>query len=484
MAVSYDEAQFNDTNQLTFMSSMAPAVWYLLVSARSLRANRFEILAVVAIPTSPSPLLPHPAESFRHPSLSQHSLLPRSGLLCTIWTSSSLSNGYNIPALEGRGPPRLPTSLDLESSGEVLHGGLSKEVTGRGATGETSLLGGVTPRISGTCTSKLEHFWIGFSGLTIFLAFCNGGFRDCKTACDRRRLRGEGGGYETPRWLGLSKDFGTVNEWWWWWMEYDGGEESEAAVKFGNDWPDKFGTGICTVSVFGVGDFDKKSRLQSYQEIQIIRLMWSMREWNLLETEPLPLQPWWIRSQGSGIGLCTVAAWFGRYTQGIIRITIIRAQTWASEFLFKTHSTTRYVWSFVHFDWTARRKKSNAITNTKVLHNTIKSANLICIVAIGYSRNTLFLPVWMYEARQLTGTAGATARTSGTQVHHTSALFFLAFATEFRRFLHISHHESISLQAKVTSKIFTSFSKTYLRLNFRFCVKLLSLSDMFKPMTH
>ena len=42
-----------------------------------------------------------------------------------------------------------------------------------------------------------------------------------------------------------------------------GGDVSEAVVRFGNDCPDKFGIGICTVSVLGLGlgDFDKKRRL-------------------------------------------------------------------------------------------------------------------------------------------------------------------------------------------------------------------------------
>jgi hypothetical protein len=58
---------------------------------------------------------------------------------------------------------------------------------------------------------------------------------------------------------------GTTREW----REYVGGEESEAEVRFGRDCPDKFGTGICTESVFGVGDLDMKTRLLCGRSIHI-----------------------------------------------------------------------------------------------------------------------------------------------------------------------------------------------------------------------
>lgn len=56
--------------------------------------------------------------------------------------------------------------------------------------------------------------------------------------------------------MGLKSDLGTVREC----KEYVGGDDSEAVVKLGKDCPDKLGTGICTVRVFGVGDLDLQNR--------------------------------------------------------------------------------------------------------------------------------------------------------------------------------------------------------------------------------
>lgn len=89
--------------------------------------------------------------------------------------------------------------------------------------------------------------------------FCSGGFLDWNNACDLLKLRGEGGGYEIPRCVGLNKDFGTVREWCW---ECGAGDESEAEGRLGKDWPDTLEFGICTDKVFGLGEGDLKERLR------------------------------------------------------------------------------------------------------------------------------------------------------------------------------------------------------------------------------
>jgi len=89
-----------------------------------------------------------------------------------------------------------------------------------GVIGDTSLLGGMGSEIQGVKSNELffmmitlhdrkslpliSTIWVlgiptrgGFSGLPMFLDFCNGGFVDCK-ACERLRLLGDGGGYEIP----------------------------------------------------------------------------------------------------------------------------------------------------------------------------------------------------------------------------------------------------------------------------------------------
>lgn len=98
-----------------------------------------------------------------------------------------------------------------------------------------------------------------FSGLIhpTCLTFVKGGFRDDRSACERRSPRGEGGGYEIPRWVGLSEHLGTVRDW------GCGGE----AFKLGKDWPRIFGTGIWTERELGLGDFDMNNLLLEMNSI-------------------------------------------------------------------------------------------------------------------------------------------------------------------------------------------------------------------------